>query len=186
MAKMTSASATELSPGGPVLRVHGSMGLMPTKMSARAFLVGPAILAALLVAPARVRAADSGSAPLGSLNYFDAVHRAMGDEAAGRTIALYLAPGVYHCSAGPTPARADYLSPLIAWREDGAAPGAVTLSIEASPTDAAMTKTVILEPHMADPNADRTERVGLAHYTPGRGTWCLGKGVVMACEPKLE
>ena len=61
--------------------------------------------------------------------------------------------GVYHCSAGPTPARADYLSPLIAWREDGTAPGAVTLSIETSPTDAAVTKTVLLQPHAAQPDA---------------------------------
>jgi hypothetical protein len=130
--------------------------------------------------------ADSGSAPLGSLNYFDAVHHAMGNEAAGRTIALYLPPGVYHCSGGPTPARADYLSPLMAWREDGAAPGAVTLSIETSPTDAAVTKTVILQPHIAQPDADRTEWVGLAHYKPGQETWCAWKGAAMACEPKME
>ena len=130
--------------------------------------------------------ADSGSAPLGSLNYFDAVHRVMGDVAASRTIALYLAPGVYHCSAGPTPARADYLSPLMAWREDGTVPGAVTLSIETSPTDAAVTETVILQPHTAEPDADRTEWVGLAHYKPGRETWCLRKAGTLDCEPKPE
>jgi hypothetical protein len=128
--------------------------------------------------------ADSGSAPLGSLNYFDAVHRTMGDEAARRTIALYLA--VYHCSGDPTPARADYLSPLIAWREEGTAPGAVTLSIETSPTDAGATKTVILQPHMAEPDVDPTEWVGLAHYKPGRETWCLWKGAAIVCDPKPE
>jgi Tannase and feruloyl esterase len=110
----------------------------------------------------------------------------MGDEAAERTIALYLAPGVYHCSTGPTPARADYLSPLIAWREDGTAPGPVTLSIETSPTDAAVTKTVLLQPHAAQPDSDRTEWVGLAHYKPGQETWCAWKGAAMACGPKPE
>lgn len=129
--------------------------------------------------------ADSGSAPLGSLNYFNAVHGAMGS-AAKETIALYLVPGVYHCSAGPTPARADYLSPLMAWREDGAAPGAVTVSIEASPTDATITKTVAVPPHPADADAwpERTEWVGLAHYKPASETWCGWKGATMVCEPK--
>jgi hypothetical protein len=62
----------------------------------------------------------------------------------------------------------------------------VTLSIETSPTDAAVTKTVILQPHTAQPEADRTEWVGLAHSKPRRETWCLGKGAAIACEPKLE
>ena len=129
--------------------------------------------------------ADSGSAPLGSLDYFDAVHGAMG-AAAKQTIALYLVPGVYHCSGGPTPARADYLSPLMAWRENGAAPGAVTVSIEASPTDATVTKTVAVLPYVTETDAlpDRTEWVGLAHYKAGSETWCGWKGAAMVCEPK--
>ena len=129
--------------------------------------------------------ANSGSAPLGSLEYFDAVHGAMG-AAAKQTIALYLVPGVYHCSGGPTPARADYLSLLMAWRENGVAPGAVTVSIEASPADATVTKTVAVQPHVAEADAlpDRTEWVGLAHYKAGSETWCGWKGAAMVCEPK--
>ena len=129
--------------------------------------------------------ADSGSAPLGSLNYFDAVRGFMGEEAAKRTIALYLVPGVYHCAAGPTPAQADYLTPLMSWREDAVAPAAVTVRIATSPTDATVSKTVVVEPHSTSSSglSDRIDWVGLAHYKPTQETWCAWKGQAMACGP---
>jgi Tannase and feruloyl esterase len=128
--------------------------------------------------------ADSGSAPLGSLNYFDAVRRTMGAAAAKETVALYLTPGVYHCSAGPTPARADYLSQLIAWREDAVPPGAVSVSFEASATDPTATKTITVEPHAPsnDESGDRTDWVGIDHYRPGRLAWCHWKAAAMVCD----
>ncbi|HEX8376083.1 MAG TPA: tannase/feruloyl esterase family alpha/beta hydrolase, partial [Geminicoccaceae bacterium] len=85
--------------------------------------------------------ADSGSSPLGSLNYVTAVRERMGADAAG-VVALYLVPGVYHCSAGPTPVRADYLSQLMAWVEDGKAPGSVSVAFEGGPKDPTVTRTI--------------------------------------------
>ena len=77
--------------------------------------------------------ADTGSSPLGSLNYAEAVRAHLGEQAAGDVLSLYLVPGAYHCSGGPIPVTADYMSQLIAWVEDGRSPGEVKVSFEAGP-----------------------------------------------------
>jgi feruloyl esterase len=73
---------------------------------------------------------DTGSSPFGTLNYYDAVRRFMGAAAARDVMALYMIPGVYHCSAGPagafpdepTLAFANYLRPTMEWVETGTRP----------------------------------------------------------------
>lgn len=44
--------------------------------------------------------ADQQVAPLNSTTYFDAVVKESGKDAAGKSIALYLVPGMGHCQGG--------------------------------------------------------------------------------------
>jgi hypothetical protein len=125
--------------------------------------------------------ADSGSSPLGSLNYATAVRERMGEAAADSFLALYLVPGAYHCSAGPTPVRADYMSPLMAWVEDGKAPGSVEVAFEAGPKDPTVTRTLSVPPHRPAGAVDRTDWRGLAAYRPGAQTWCRWEGPSLVC-----
>jgi hypothetical protein len=60
-----------------------------------------------------------------SLNYYAALQKQMGIEAADRFVRFYLFPGVYHCGGGEGPSTRDFLVPLIAWVERGVAPGAI-------------------------------------------------------------
>jgi hypothetical protein len=41
---------------------------------------------------------------------------------------LFRVPGMGHCSGGPATDQADYLSPLVAWVEQGVAPERITAS----------------------------------------------------------
>jgi Tannase and feruloyl esterase len=126
--------------------------------------------------------ADSGSSPLGSLNYVHAVRGHMAEQSANGFLSLYLVPGVYHCSSGPTPVKADYMSQLIAWVEDGKAPGAVTVSFEAGPNDATVTRTLMVAPHGPSKPNDKTEWLGLANYEPSKQTWCRWDGPNLICD----
>jgi hypothetical protein len=130
--------------------------------------------------------ADTGLSPLGSLNYAEAVRVNMGEQAAGEVMSLYLVPGAYHCSGGPTPVTADYMSQLIAWVEDGRRPGEVEVSFETGPKDATVTRAISVQPYYTAPAntsaSNRTEWLGLANYKPGGQTWCDWQGSNLVCE----
>jgi hypothetical protein len=82
---------------------------------------------------------DPAIPALSTVDYYDAVVRRMGEEAADSFVRLYMASGVQHCSGGPgpdafggsgdwssdDPARSLRLS-LARWVESGAAPATVT------------------------------------------------------------
>jgi hypothetical protein len=72
--------------------------------------------------------ADSGSSPLGSLNYWTAVRKQMGTDAASKFMSLYLLAGVGHCNSGVNTTRTDFLTPVIDWVENGVAPNKVTVN----------------------------------------------------------
>ena len=38
---------------------------------------------------------------------------------------LFMVPGMVHCAGGPGPWEADYVAPIVAWREDGVAPDSI-------------------------------------------------------------
>ncbi len=67
---------------------------------------------------------DSGSPlPLNTLDYYEAVERAMGGRAATQSFArLFMIPGKAHCTGGAGANAIDYLSYLEAWVEEGRAP----------------------------------------------------------------
>ncbi|MCR5863773.1 tannase/feruloyl esterase family alpha/beta hydrolase [Aquincola sp. J276] len=59
--------------------------------------------------------------------WYDALNRRHGGEAADFA-RFYRVPGMGHCSGGPATDQFDLLGPLVAWVEQGQAPGAVTAS----------------------------------------------------------
>ena len=63
---------------------------------------------------------------MSSVHYASAVRSAMGPAASADVMRLYMLPGVYHCGGGFGPDKIDLLTPLMAWVEDGVAPGAIT------------------------------------------------------------
>ncbi|MGE5721032.1 MAG: tannase/feruloyl esterase family alpha/beta hydrolase, partial [Sphingomonadales bacterium] len=69
---------------------------------------------------------DAGVPPGSSTGYFAAVRGRLGAKAQDAFMRLYMLPGVNHCGGGGGPDKLDLLTPLMAWVEDGVAPGAVT------------------------------------------------------------
>ena len=61
--------------------------------------------------------------PQRAIDYLGKVERAMGGAGAIRDfLRLFMVPGMTHCAGGPGPWQADYVKPLVAWREGGEAP----------------------------------------------------------------
>jgi len=147
--------------------------------------------------------ADTGSTPFGTLTYYDAVVRYSGQSATDRFLKLYMIPGVYHCGGGPTPATADYLTPLMTWQEQGVAPDRIVTSFAASPTDPTITRTRPAFPYPSiatytgtgnpDDQANSVQAppehryaahyswLGDSHYHPGFPLWCRQEGLAMVC-----
>lgn len=92
--------------------------------------------------------ADQAISPFGTVAYYrDAVHEAGGYLASQSFSRLYMMPGQYHClgiGGGDPLATVDLLTPLMAWVQDGTAPGAVTLT-SVHPT-AAQPATITVRP----------------------------------------
>ena len=152
--------------------------------------------------------ADTGSTPFGTLTYYDAVVRYLGQRATDRFLKLYMIPGVYHCGGGPTPATADYLTPLMTWQEQGLAPNRIVTSFAASPTDPTITRTRPAFPYPSiakytgsgNPNdqanwvqappehhyAAHYPWLGDSHYSPRFPLWCRQEGLTMMCRRRAE
>jgi feruloyl esterase len=66
--------------------------------------------------------ADQQVAPLNSINYFDEVVKTSGKDSAGKSIALYLVPGMGHCQGGAGTDTFDKVAAIEEWINTGAAP----------------------------------------------------------------
>lgn len=69
--------------------------------------------------------ADPHISPANTLALHTGIEAILGAEAMAGFERLYLLPGVDHCGGGEGPSHLDLLSPMMAWVEDGAAPGAI-------------------------------------------------------------
>jgi feruloyl esterase len=73
--------------------------------------------------------ADPAIPPHGTLAYYQAVQDTMGGLANVQQFArLFMLPGVYHCQGGTGPSRVDWLTPLVAWVEQGTSPTKIIAS----------------------------------------------------------
>jgi Tannase and feruloyl esterase len=151
---------------------------------------------------------DSGVSPYISLNYVHAVRAAMGADEAGKFLALYMLPGVYHCNlyGGPTTSREDFLTPMMSWVEDGGAPGKVLIEYSASKDGKIAAKSRPAYPYpaeiaysgsgdvndaasyvYADPKQkydDQLSWLGLDHYTSKHQLWCDTRDAAVICAPR--
>ena len=78
--------------------------------------------------------ADQQVAPLNSIDYFDDVLKASGKSAAGKSIALYLVPGMGHCQGGPGTDVFDKVAAVEEWVRTGSAPAQIVASHRTSGT----------------------------------------------------
>lgn len=73
--------------------------------------------------------ADPAIPPQGTLAYYQAVQDTMGGLANVQQFArLFMLPGVYHCQGGTGPSRVDWLTPIVAWVEQGTPPTQIIAS----------------------------------------------------------
>jgi len=77
---------------------------------------------------------DQQVAPMNSITYFDAVLKAAGKNAAGKSIALYLVPGMGHCQGGPGTDSFDKVAAIEQWISTGSAPAQIVASHRTSGT----------------------------------------------------
>ena len=72
--------------------------------------------------------ADQQVAPLNSITYFDAVLKNSGPDVAGKSIALYLVPGMGHCQGGAGTDTFDKVAAIEDWIRTGNAPSPIVAS----------------------------------------------------------
>jgi hypothetical protein len=151
---------------------------------------------------------DSGVSPFIALNYVHAVQAAMGADEAGKFLALYMLPGVYHCNlyGGPTTSQEDFLTPMMSWVEDSKAPDRIVVEYSASKDGKIPAKSRPAYPYpaevahagggdvndaasyvRAEPKQrfdDELSWLGLDHYTPSHQLWCEEKSAAVTCAPR--
>ena len=71
---------------------------------------------------------DAQVTPLNSIGYFQKVVERAGPAAVGRSIQLYMVPGMNHCQGGDGPDQFDKVAPLEQWVASGTAPERITAS----------------------------------------------------------
>jgi feruloyl esterase len=71
---------------------------------------------------------DPQVTPLNTINYFDDVLKTAGDATRGRSIQLYMEPGMNHCRGGEGPDTFDVVGALEQWVESGNAPARIIAS----------------------------------------------------------
>ncbi|MBS0983236.1 tannase/feruloyl esterase family alpha/beta hydrolase [Gluconobacter cerinus] len=69
--------------------------------------------------------ADQSISPVNTIAYYQGVQKEMGRTLTDRFLRFYLLPGVGHCGNGDGFPQVDFLSPLMAWTENGTAPNAL-------------------------------------------------------------
>jgi Tannase and feruloyl esterase len=69
--------------------------------------------------------ADQQVAPLNTVSYYDAVMNAVGRNAAGKSIALYMIPGMGHCQGGAGTDTFDKVAAIEQWVGSGRAPSQI-------------------------------------------------------------
>jgi Tannase and feruloyl esterase len=73
--------------------------------------------------------ADPAIPPQGTIAYYRAVRDTMGGLTKVQSFArLFMLPGMYHCQGGTSPSRMDWLTPIVAWVEQGTPPTKIIAS----------------------------------------------------------
>ena len=148
---------------------------------------------------------DQHITPQGTLEYYDAMQKALGPKVVDSFAKLYLFPGVTHCGGGEGPDSFDVLTPVMAWVETGTVPDEIIASKVANnittrsrpvfpyPTVARYlgsgsiddpTRFVAYTPR-GGPGSDSSDYnwVGKQLYSSGYQAWCQAVGTQLVCQP---
>ena len=154
--------------------------------------------------------ADPHISPLNTIAYYGAMQRSMGASAVSKFSRLYLFPGGYHCGGGEGPFDFDVLTPLMAWVERDAAPGALIAAHSpgrggpmAAPT-ARPDRTRPVFPYPSTAKyigtggiddaanfvigatrvipAEALQWLGSGFYSTRYEAWCTAEGTLMTCQ----
>ena len=118
--------------------------------------------------------ADQHISPQGTIAYYEAMQKTMGQANMDAFMRMYLAPGVAHCSGGEGNDSLDLITPAVAWVEQGTVADSVT-TYRINATTKAVTASRPLFPYPAvakyngtgDPSAAVNYSRGTALYTAG-------------------
>ncbi|HEX3141132.1 MAG TPA: tannase/feruloyl esterase family alpha/beta hydrolase [Rhizobacter sp.] len=121
--------------------------------------------------------ADEHITPLGTIAYYEAMQKTMGQANVEAFTRFYLAPGVAHCGNGEGMPNMDLVTAAVAWTENGTAPDAITTY--RTDTAGAVTKSRPMYPYPAlakysgtgDVNAAASYTKGPALYTATVPDW---------------
>lgn len=72
--------------------------------------------------------ADSSVPPLDSVEYFRTIVKQLGEGVVGKSVQLYMIPGMYHCGGGPGTDTFDKMAVMEDWFVKGTAPDEITAS----------------------------------------------------------
>jgi feruloyl esterase len=109
---------------------------------------------------------DPGISPLNTVNYYNSVVTAIGNQSADQSVRLYMVPGMQHCGGGPgatsfgqdeasprSDAQHDIYASLVEWVESGAAPNTIVATkyaqSESEPKTVEMTRPLCPYPQTA-------------------------------------
>jgi feruloyl esterase len=111
---------------------------------------------------------DQHISPQGTIEYYDAVRKTLGDKVTDSFAKFFLFPGVAHCGGGTGPNVFDVLTPVMAWTESGRTPTKIVASLTGS--TGAVTRTRPVYPFPAVARYDGTGSIDNASnfvsYTP--------------------
>ena len=85
--------------------------------------------------------ADPAVPSMSSVTFFRAI-RGKAGAATDAFVRLYMLPGVGHCGGGQGPDKADLMTAIMAWTEDGIAPGAITVNKKDGTGPVTATRTI--------------------------------------------
>jgi feruloyl esterase len=71
---------------------------------------------------------DPQVAPLNSVSYFNNVTRTVGKNVVGKSLQLYMVPGMAHCAGGPGTDTFDKMAAIEQWVATGTAPEIISAS----------------------------------------------------------
>jgi pimeloyl-ACP methyl ester carboxylesterase len=71
---------------------------------------------------------DPGLAPQDTIDYYNSVRSFVGNDAADKSMRLYMVPGMGHCGGGEGPSQFDKLAAMETWVERGKAPERIVAS----------------------------------------------------------
>ncbi len=137
--------------------------------------------------------ADQAISPWATLDYYVAVERQAGGYAHSQSFSrLYMIPGLYHCPCGPyatgDPAtNPQFMAQLVAWVEQGQAPGNVSLPVTSqttgtpAPIAVAPFDALGPVPHNAGLNSNYEYIGARSAYQPHNELWCHEQGTGLAC-----